>query len=357
MRTAVLMLAGLLCAGALAACSGGGSQPVVPPPEPHQPMEPPDERPEPMEPALIPGNGEAFTGESKVEMKLSARALEGTVLVSDPTFCGLIECAFEPDPHYKLVVKQLTDVGVPADNIRGTYATSYRFTPADPPDAYWYNQLFTSDEFAPVRQGLKVVVMPHGRPFSQPGVAAAIGQHNVLFVGAAGNRSLIAPPDAWDATRNLYVPDNPVWVSNDETWTPGEGRPFHPFDGHSSYEEVLAALATGKAIVAVWADVDADGNIVPDIHSVRCGSARDGCFAVVFRRRDGDPDRSVPRSQRHGSGQQRTTCSSFGTGPKTSWTFSRNARLMSARRAWTASSDKASSTWIALRWQPGRCGR
>lgn len=294
MRTAVLILAGLLCAGALVACGGGGTPPGAPPPGPMEPpvepMEPPDEPPEPMEPmeppdaagpGPVPGDGDAFSGESKIEGKLSAGALEGTVLVSDPSFCGLVDCPFEPADHYKLVVKQLTDVGVPAENIRGTYATTYRFIPADPPDAYWYNQLFTNDEFAPVRQGLKVVVMPHGRPFSQPGDAAAIGQHNVLFVGAAGNRSLIAPPGAWDATRDLYVPDNPVWASNDETWAPGEGRPSHPFDGHSSYEEVLAALATGKAIVAVWADVDADGNIIPDIHSVRCGSARNGCFAVV----------------------------------------------------------------------------
>ena len=291
---ALMILAGLFCTGALVGCGGGGSRPVATPPER---MEPPvEERPDGVQPGPIPADGEAFTGEGKIEQKLSARSLEGTILVSDPTFCGLVECEFTLSDHYKLVVKELTDVGVSADNIRGSYVTTYRFDPTDPPNLYWYNRLFNSDLFAGLRQGLKVVVMPHGRPFSQPGDAKAIGQHNVLFVAAAGNRSLIAPPDAWDATRDLYVPENPVWASNDETWAPGEDRPFHQFDGHSSYEEVLATLATGKAIVAVWADVDGDGNIVPDIHSVRCGNAGDGCFAVVLppeRRGSGGPGTSL----------------------------------------------------------------
>lgn len=277
------ILAGLLCSGALIACGGGGSPPVDPPPGQLQPPEPmePEERPDPVVPGSLPGSGDAFAGESKIERKLSGRALAGTVLVSDPSFCGLVECPFEPAEHYQLVVQELAGVGIPAGSIRGSYVTSYRFDHTDPPGAYWYNQLFISEQFDDVRKGLKVVVMPHGRPFSQPGDAEAIGQRNVLFVGAAGNRSLVAPPDAWDATRDLYVPDNPVWALNDETWAPGEDRPSHPFDGHSSYAEVLATLATGKAVVAVWADVDADGKIVPDIHSVRCGSARDGCFSVV----------------------------------------------------------------------------
>ena len=300
MRLALAILAGLFCIGALVACGGGGSRPVTTPPEQHQPperMEPPaEERPDGVQRGLIPADGEAFAGEGKIEQKLSARALEGTILVSDPSFCGLVKCELTIGDHYRLVVKELTDVGIPADNIRGTYVTNYRFDPTDPPSFYWYNRLFISDLFAPLRQGLKVVVMPHGNPFSQPGDAAAIGQHNVLFVAAAGNRRPLAPPGAWDATRDLYVPENPFWASDDEMWAPGEDRPAHQFDGHSSYEEVLATLATGKAIVAVWADVDGDGNIVPDPHSVRCGSAGHGCFAVVLppeRRGSGGPGTSL----------------------------------------------------------------
>ena len=55
-------------------------------------------------------------------------------------------------------------------------------------------------------------------------------------------------------------------------------------EGYSSYAEIIASLRTGKAIVAVWADVDENGDIVPYASSVKCGNAGNSCFAVILPR-------------------------------------------------------------------------
>lgn len=178
---------------ALAACGGGGGggtrQPVPRPPV----VDPPVRPVEPTEPGPIPGAGELFQGETELESKLAGATLSGKALVVDPTY------GTNNDEHYDIVVKVMTDIGVPAGNIRGDYnlATDHLELPA----ANWGINQLLGREYAAVRQDLKVLVIPTTEQFSNPGNAETIGQLNFVFVTSAGN------VDTWTNGRDhFFVP-------------------------------------------------------------------------------------------------------------------------------------------------------
>ena len=69
------------------------------------------EPPKPANP--IPGAGEIFSGENFLEARLSKVPLSEKLLAVDPTYKTEL-------PHYDSVVKVMTDIGIPAENISGT---------------------------------------------------------------------------------------------------------------------------------------------------------------------------------------------------------------------------------------------
>ncbi len=74
--------------------------------------------------------------------------------------------------------------------------------------------------------------------------------------------------------RDEYRAENPVWAESDALgWLDAD---------HSTFTETLNALRTGKALLATWADVDSQGEIVPYDTAVMCGDAAEWCYAMVL---------------------------------------------------------------------------
>ena len=210
----------------------------------------------------FPEDGEAFRGENLLEGKLSGVDFSGHVLVGDSSY------GRDNDNHYRAVAREMTDIGVPAGNISGHRAVGVGATPGYE-STYRHTYLFATinrDPSLPSLEDLRVVVLPIGRPFSQHGVADAIGRHNVVFVGSAGNTGTYG--------HDLYTADYPIWAEVDAQ----NGWP----QGYSSFAETMNTLRTGKALLAVWAAIDEEGNIVPDPTSVDCGDAQEACIAAML---------------------------------------------------------------------------
>ena len=229
----------------------------------------------PANPIPVNHDEEAYRGQDLLVSKvMEAGGPKGLVLIIDGSFSR------ENNRHYERVKEDLIANGVPEENIRGNgqYAGS---SPGNP-NTYWHNRFLRDDDMG-IRDQTKVVAMPIAAPFIHPGTAVAIAKHNVLFVAGAGNTPI--GEDGWsDLTkRDMYSPEYYTW--EEDNW----GFP----EGHSSYQETMDTLATGKAILAVWADVDEEGNIVPYASSVMCGDAKEACFTVIL-----DP----PRQRSHGEG-------------------------------------------------------
>ena len=227
-----------------------------------------------------------------------APAAEGSVLDDDCGLCGLIGAGItvsdppsDPPPsnsshevlpsgwillsdagfedwHHDWVKEQLTSIGV-EDSLILSDEDLYM-------SIDWHDLLF-GDPYKEVLPHIRVVNMSWSIPFVDTGVAKAIKEHNVLFVNSAGNTPLFPAghpqagiPDP--SKRDRYVPDGYLpW--NGERWTDHDPK---------YYEETMAALATDKVILAVWAAVDRNGNIVPQASSVRCGEAKESCFSLVL---------------------------------------------------------------------------
>ena len=257
-----------------AGCGGGGSGsrsdsgPIRPPM-----TDPPDRPPvvTPEAPGAIPPDGQAFTGQDALVAKVTAngRELQGKVFIWDPTYeAGNTD----PTNHHNRVKKYLLDNGVPEPNIIGDDTLSGS-TIGDP-TTYPMNRFFGSD-FATQRAETRVVVIPTSAAFVDPGASDRISANNVLFVTSAGNTAWDEDANDWDLdSRNIYRPDYRGWIDLDTI----DGQP----EGYSSYAETLAAADTGKAIFAVWADVNEEGEVVPYLSSVKCGGVKHACFAVVL---------------------------------------------------------------------------
>ena len=98
--------------------------------------------------------------------------------------------------------------------------------------------------------------------------AEHIPAHNIIFVAAAGN--LDADIQASDPTdpriRDLWRPDHPYFT--------------YGGDFRHEYTSTMAAVRTGKVLMATAAVREQDGTIVPDTDVVMCGDTMEQCFAV-----------------------------------------------------------------------------
>ena len=279
-KAVVKAVLGIVLGIVLTACGGGGGGVRPEPPGPGTKVCPDgsvipadQECPvEPEPPTPIPPDGQAFRGQSDLVAKVTAggRALQVKVFIWDPTYeMGNTN----PLNHYNAVKKQLTDIGIPESNIIGTGQLSGA-TIGDP-STYTMNRFFNDAEWAGQRASTFVVALPSGGPYTSPGTAAQIAAHNVLFVAAAGNTAHdVETGELILADRDYYQPTHPSWGTEDAL----DGQP----DGYSSYQETIDALQTDKALVAVWADVDAEGNVVPYASSVKCGNAGNSCFTMIL---------------------------------------------------------------------------
>ena len=221
----------------------------------------------------IPPSGQSFRGQATLAAKVTAngRALQGKVFVWDPTYDA---SNTDPGTHYNGVKQNLRDSGIPDTNIIGTDQLNGLTVGEE--DTYPTYRFFNDAEWADELAATRVVVVPAGGLLDEPGASTRIAAGNVLFVKSAGN----TPHDGETgqlilARRDWYVPTAPHWAENDVGEWP---------EGYSSYAEAINSLRTGKAIVAVWADVDDNGNIVPYASSVRCGNAGNSCFTVILPR-------------------------------------------------------------------------
>ena len=173
--------------------------------------------------------------------------------------------------HHDLVVSQAIEMGMEDENILSD--PSLRGVP-------WYADFFDENGIYAGRwDSIKVVNMSWTVPFREEGTAELVAKHNVLFVNSAGN-TLYFP----EGHRKAGLPD----PSKRDRYTQDgyvrpDGRQWADLvGGVATYDETMAVLATGKAILAKWATVNAKGDTVLHAGSVKCGNARESCFTLVL---------------------------------------------------------------------------
>ena len=92
--------------------------------------------------------------------------------------------------------------------------------------------------------------------------------HNIIFVAGAGNLTnnirACGPTDP--RIRDLWRPDHPYFTCGG--------------DFRHRYTSTMAAVRTGKALMATAAVRNQDGTIVPDTDVMMCGDTKEQCFAV-----------------------------------------------------------------------------
>ena len=98
--------------------------------------------------------------------------------------------------------------------------------------------------------------------------AEHIPAHNIIFVAGAGNLSTrIRACDPTDPRiRDLWRPDHPKWSCGN--------------DFRYQYTDTMAAVRTGKVLMATAAVRNQDGTVVPNPIVMMCGDTKEQCFAV-----------------------------------------------------------------------------
>ena len=96
-----------------------------------------------------------------------------------------------------------------------------------------------------------------------------IREHNIVFVGSAGN-----------VERNNRNKCDPADMPDRDFWRPEHS--YHSCGGNDNgaYRAAMQAIATGKALFATSAVRRLDGTIVPNRDTMMCGDTREYCFAV-----------------------------------------------------------------------------
>lgn len=174
---------------------------------------------------------EQYPGQHALTEKVGKDNLEGILFIND-----------EPDSEHANLVKEVAvNAGVPESHIVTGVKWIRHDTLAFP-------------------EGTRTAVIPLFPAFFEiEGVL--FGEQNTIFaVGSAGN------------------------VNGDTEWQRDIYRPDHPEDSRMGtvYRDMMAALraANGKAVLATWAIINADGTASPWEHAVMCGDTKDWCFAV-----------------------------------------------------------------------------
>lgn len=221
---------------------GCANQKVVVVPQP--PVQPP-EPPNPIQEELRLTGNEQYPGQTALTDKVGKDNLKGTVF--HPEELG--------DEHAELVRGTLINAGVPESHI------------ITEPGELHYNGVSNLPE------GARVAVLPFwGGGFWEPDGVFLAEQDALIAVGSAGN----------------------VWPDNDELmeyagrdWYRADIEDYYFEDGSyvalgRNYRNVMAALraANGKAVLATWAIVNADGTASPWEYAVMCGDTMEWCFAV-----------------------------------------------------------------------------
>ena len=169
--------------------------------------------------------------------------------------------AFEGTHAQRTVYVNMKEQGVPKANILapGPDVTNWRLLGP-------YG-LLTHPDNAALRAETLVVnrsVLPAFNRLSVQHIPA----HNIIFVAAAGNlsaqRRACAPTDP--RIRDLWRPDHPYWSCGN--------------DRRYQYTDTMAAVRTGKVLMATAAVRNQDGTVVPNPIVMMCGDTKEQCFAV-----------------------------------------------------------------------------
>ena len=169
--------------------------------------------------------------------------------------------AFEGSHAQRTVYVNMKEQGVPTANIlaHGPGITNWRVLGP-------YG-LLTHPDNAALRAETLVVNRSVFPAFSRSS-AQHIPAHNIIFVAAAGNlsahRRACAPTDP--RIRDLWRPDHPYFTCGG--------------DFRHEYTSTMAAVRTGKALMATAAIRRQDGTVVPDTDVMMCGDTKEQCFAV-----------------------------------------------------------------------------
>ena len=169
--------------------------------------------------------------------------------------------AFEGSHAQRTVYVSMKDQGVPKANIlaHGPGITNWRVLGA--------TGILTHPANAALRAETLVVNLSVFPAFNALD-AEHIPAYNIIFVAAAGNLDTdiqaCGPTDT--RIRDLWRPDHPWWSCD--------------IDRRYQYTDTVAAVRTGKALMATAAVRRQDGKIVPDTDVIMCGDTREQCFAV-----------------------------------------------------------------------------
>jgi len=251
----------------------------------------------------VPPAGELFHGQKALMEKIEAGgSLDGALTIID-TECQVVES------HCAAVTETAAAFGTPRRNILHT--EKGRFGDADyesvltHPDAIEeliasggveaideeLKQLGTAPKtfltrgtWKAHRERTKVVVMPFGPVFNQPGDGSLIARHNIVFVASIGN--VIAdenrPFDKDGFVRNWYTPG---WCSDRESVErlTGSGNVYCDLLNDGQLARIFQNLreAQGKALYATWGDIK-NGEVVSYPFAVSCGEAKNDCFTVIL---------------------------------------------------------------------------
>lgn len=251
----------------------------------------------------VPPAGELYHGQKALIEKVEAGGpLEGALTIID-TACRVA------DSHCAAVTETAAAFGTPRENIihteKGRFGEAGYESVLAHPDALEepiasgdagavveeLNHLgtalkifLTRETWEAHRQRTKVVVMPFGPVFNQPGDGSLLASRNILFVASIGN--VIAdesrPFDEGGFVRNWYTPG---WCSDRESVErrTGGGNVYCDLLNDGQLARIFNNLkeAQGKALYATWGDIK-DGEVVPYPYAVSCGEAKNDCFTVIL---------------------------------------------------------------------------
>ncbi len=169
--------------------------------------------------------------------------------------------AFEGSHAQQTVYVSMKEEGVPAANIHvhGPGITNQRVLGP--------HGILTHPDNAALRAET-LVVNRSVRPAFNALAVQPIAAHNIIFVASAGNLDpdIVACGPTDPRIRDFWRSDHPYFSC-------GGGR-------GSTYANTMAAVRTGKVLMATAAVREQDGTVVPNTGVLMCGDTREQCFAV-----------------------------------------------------------------------------
>ena len=187
------------------------------------------------------GAGEVFAGRNLLEEKVkTAGPLQGALTVFDYTVDS------HNPAHANNMRKLILHMGVPEENFTIIGETHI-------------HDFFSKDKWKSLREKTRVMGFPTTWAADlAPGTPAIVAEQNVLFVGGAVNTDTKGYN-----RRDFWYPDHPQWDDHPGQW-----------------ERAFANFATGKVIIATYANLNA-GEVVPYPTTVKCGLAKEFCYSVI----------------------------------------------------------------------------